>query len=386
MDALPAELIDLVVENIDADDDMHDLKSLGCSTTTKALSPLLVICGETSLGISKIIHILSNTSSRYGSSFHPFQLPEEYPHSLAVGSVLGKLHNVRELKIVGLAIGSSWSRLPLQFTDALFKWLRACDGTLDHICCKFMNNLPPAAFGHMLAASSSLEFIRCRDVSDSDSEAREVSSEFRILPATRPLRRLRFDQSESVVRFFLQADSQNYVLKGLKKLDLSSFSLPSPSSQLCCAVADSLEDLTLHLVYPGRDLGLPQHFPHLRRLTLELMGNNASAHHKEHLHHIIRVCFSPKIAPALSHVVVDMSIFDRLGDAKSTLWYSTFEDGLDDYFATHPTVKKLSVVLSFLTNDHLEDPIWRAEKVHLLRVAFPRMAAKGRLDVELKHN
>nr|GAT55318.1 predicted protein [Mycena chlorophos] len=276
MDALPSELVDLVVESIDADEDMHDLKSCCLAASIfrypcqkRVHRSMMLLFDSGLLDDDEILvasprylwrsvlgylenhpHLVQHVVALrlfLPSSYR--QPPEESPHSLfAMSSVLGKLYNVRELEIVGRGLGCSsyaWSRLPLQFTDALFEWLHACDGTLDQICCKFLHKLPPAAFEHMLAASSSLQFLRCRDDSDSDSEAREVSSQ--LSPATRPLRRLLFDQSESVIRFFLPADTQNYVLKGLKKLGLSSFSLPSPSSQLCCAVADSLEDLTLHL-------------------------------------------------------------------------------------------------------------------------------------------
>nr|GAT52545.1 predicted protein [Mycena chlorophos] len=407
MAALPAELIDLVVENIEADDDMQNLKSCCLAASlfqhpcqkrihrsmTLLFDSVLLdgddVCASPHYRWRNILQHLENHPhlAEYVVELQLLlpstQSPEEYADDvLPVSSVLNKLHKVRELEIAGLTIGGPpcvWSRLPLQFTDDLFAWLHTCDGRLVHICCCFVDELSPSAIQHMLVASSSLEFKYCRVYG-------EISS-FTVLPqptSGRSLRRLRFHESDLVILFFLRAECQENIIKGLKKLSLGFTGLPGPPSQLCCAVGDSIEDLTLYLrrsrsEHTERDLGLPQQFPHLRRLSLGLAESN---HNKDILLKIIQVCFSAKIAPALSRIVVNMSVWER--NVEFTLASRTFENDLDDYCATHPTVKKLSLVLSFSTAGNFKDSRWRAENSNRLHAAFPKMAEKGRLDVELK--
>nr|GAT52543.1 predicted protein [Mycena chlorophos] len=417
MAALPAELIDLVVENINADDGMHDLKSC-CLVASLFQYPsqkrihrsLTLAFDRGSLHSEDFVasphylwrNILSRLENHPHLAEHVVQLHLFLPSSrpleesadslLAMGFVLNKLHNVRELKITGLSIGGSphvWSRLPPKFTEALFAWLRAraaADGRLGHISCSFVNELTPVAIQHMLAASSSLEFTYCR-VPGEDSEG--ASGLPMLLPPTsgRAWGRLGFYQSQPVVLFLLRPDYQGNLVKGLKKLTLSSSDLPGPSSQLCCAVVHGIEDFTLYMsgsARTDRELGLPQQFPRLRRL--ELMGSNTFAYNKDIFPQILPVYFAPKSTPALSHVVVNMSIWVR--NVQSTLASLSFENGVDDYCATHPTVKKLSLVLKFSLVG--KGPRLRVENLNhtllaeSLRAALPKMAAKGQLEVLFK--
>ncbi|KAJ7054686.1 hypothetical protein C8F01DRAFT_1162571 [Mycena amicta] len=380
--ALPPELIDLIISNLD---------NVSLKTSCLAASLFREPCQK------RLLHSLQ-LGARHIYRGHPYievaarfeESPQlaGYVTSIAINiavdvdravaeSVLRRMKNVREATIQQ----RHYSGVSPRFCAEVMDWTVGClrtHGALRELTLRGFRNVPLAVLERTLAATPSISF--------SETEVEDVQASPTVLDAGGKAgpESLYLWDSPTLNTLLLGPKFARYTT-AIRALSLFSYARePDTMFGLCFTTARTLERLDLGFIGPVENTSiiLPENLPRLRKLTLSFDDNDLASNWI--LPQPLKTILSQSASPSLIEVILRVPVYISEDASESALPLADSLGELDEIFDGHANLRMVSwsMKFSFFGRPRGQRPVYFSACCETLRQVLPKAYAKGLLSFD----